>query len=1077
MSHYLRRLVCSAFLLNVSASSIFATNYIVNVGTDASVSTGGDGTSTTGDFRYVLNQILNEQAQSLSSPPHTITFTTPSVTLTALPPPINLFQADTIIIGNSGGSPTIIDGGSLYRPFFIRQGDVTLQNMTIQNGLAQGGSGGAVGGGGGMGAGGALFVDAATVNISNVTFSSNAASAGLVGGSSGFMGAGGGGGGLGGNANVVSGGGGYSGQGGPLGGGGGVADGSEGNLSPTLTGGGGGAIIGANGGNSASGDTGNGSPGGSVSGYVFGGGGGQGGDTSGNGGDGGGTTPGIGNASGCGGGGGYLGSAATGGAGGAGGIGGGGGAGIFGQPAPGGIGGDGGGGGGNEGNGGYCGGGGVINGTGGFGGGGGGLLGGNAGFGGGGGSSSSSSGSPGGNGGFGGGAGGGGGSTGGDPGTPGVGASVAYSTSIGGDGAAFGGAIFVNTGTVRFLGNVSTTGNSVTANTGNGAAVGTDLFAISGSSVTFSPASDETITVSGVIADDSPTSVPGGFTWQPGTGSGAAVSISGSGNVIFEGANTYIGDTTVSSGTLSINNQISGGVTVTSGGTLKGTGTIYGGGSISGTLSPGNSIGTLTFDTSDGNLTLESSSITNIEIDSTTSSQVLITGTGQIILGGTVHITQEVDSYSMNQKYPIVQGPYSGEFNSKVTGGLPGYAFHLSYLPPYVYLGFGASAISTSGLSGNALTLANYLNNNASSATLALLDSLGENALNNALDAISPSRNAFGTYITEETAFSLSILLSNHLNALHVSQGTPSKNNELLGLLVDASDTVKKPVKSNQRNKFSVWASGFGEYSHQSAKQQNPSFHYISGAALTGIDYFLDRNATLGGALGYAHTHFKSRENESHGNVNYYFASLYGNFMTGKFYFAPAIWGLFDQIHNIRNISFKGFSKTANAHIFAWQLLPHLEVGYDFAMNWGTIAPFTSADWAISWQRGYQEWGAAPFNAKQKANNSSMVRSETGLRFSENWEKDWGAFLLKEKLSYVFEKPYGTGVVTSSFAGTPGSFTVTAVNQNLNLGAFGLNFLAAMGKQKPVTLDLGYEGEFGVNYWSNQLMLTIKKDF
>ncbi|MCX6991420.1 MAG: hypothetical protein NTX49_10245 [Chlamydiae bacterium] len=87
-----------------------------------------------------------------------------------------------------------------------------------------------------------------------------------------------------------------------------------------------------------------------------------------------------------------------------------------------------------------------------------------------------------------------------------------------------------------------------------------------------------------------------------------------------------------------------------------------------------------------------------------------------------------------------------------------------------------------------------------------------------------------------------------------------------------------------------------------------------------------------------------------------------------------------------------------------------------------------------------------------------MMRSETGLKFSETWKKSWGAFMLKEKASYVFEKPFGTGTVNTFFVGTPSGFTVTAVNQNLNLGAIGMNFLVSVGEEKPIKVDLGLKG-------------------
>jgi hypothetical protein len=106
-----------------------------------------------------------------------------------------------------------------------------------------------------------------------------------------------------------------------------------------------------------------------------------------------------------------------------------------------------------------------------------------------------------------------------------------------------------------------------------------------------------------------------------------------------------------------------------------------------------------------------------------------------------------------------------------------------------------------------------------------------------------------------------------------------------------------------------------------------------------------------------------------------------------------------------------------------------------------------------------------------------MARSETGLKFCEKWNTCWGAVLLREKASYVFQKPFGTGTVNTALTGIPSSFTVTAVNQNLNLGVAAIDCLFAIGKKDPVSLDLGYEGEFGSHYWSNQLTLTLKKDF
>ncbi|MBY0530319.1 MAG: autotransporter domain-containing protein [Rhabdochlamydiaceae bacterium] len=570
-----------------------------------------------------------------------------------------------------------------------------------------------------------------------------------------------------------------------------------------------------------------------------------------------------------------------------------------------------------------------------------------------------------------------------------------------------------------------------------------------------------------------------------------ATNISGAGSIVKKGAGTltlsgtngYMGGTTVSAGRLSVNGQIAGGVTVNSGAILGGTGTIFGGGTILGTLSPGNSIGTITFDTSGGNLSLDSGSITTIEIDPTDASKIVIVGGGHVALDGTVNVVQQAGTYSLDQQYLILDGSYTGAFSPTVTGGLPGYDFKLLYDSNLIYLLFAkppspSYLIPTSQLSGNSSIIAHALNQNGSSSTLSLFKNLNESQLQSALMSVSPSRNALGTYTAQQTAFSLSGLVTDHIDGLSREEEVSSQEAFAANLVADASETFKTPKKNRKsKDKFSAWISGFAQYAHQKGKNQNPTFHYLSEALLSGLDYQGENRSLVGGALGYAHTHLNQDHKFGHASINYYFASLYGKIFKDKFYFSPALWGFFDENTNTRSISFPGFSKTAKANIFSWQLLPHLEVGYEGEFSWGKMIPFTSLDWAITWQRGYQEQGAGPFNAVSRAKNSSMMRSETGLKFCEKWQFTWGAFFLREKASYVFEKPFSTGTVNTAFVGTPGAFTVTAINQNLNLAAIGINFLIAIGKHKPVTIDLGYEGEFGSSYWTNELLLRIGKNF
>src|SRR5262245_56319397 len=185
-----------------------------------------------------------------------------TIALTAMLPPIFTTGSGSLIILGPGAANLTVSGGGTVRPFFIVQGTVGIANLTIANGLAQGGNG-VDGGGGGAGLGGGLLIDgtpgATSVTLTNVIFTGNQA----VGGNGGPNGsAGGGGGGAGGKGGVA--GAGFSGGGGFLAtavGGNGAAGTRGGGGGFTGAGGAGGANgnpIGGGGGTGATGSTGGG---------------------------------------------------------------------------------------------------------------------------------------------------------------------------------------------------------------------------------------------------------------------------------------------------------------------------------------------------------------------------------------------------------------------------------------------------------------------------------------------------------------------------------------------------------------------------------------------------------------------------------------------------------------------------------------------------------------------------------------------------------------------------------------------------------------------------------------------------
>ncbi len=125
-----------------------------------------------------------------------------TITLSASLPAV---QNNLVVNGNSNA----ISGANAWRIFFVNApGDtVQINSLTLEHGMAVGGAGGsgAGGGGGGAGLGGAIYLNAGSLAVSNVSFVGNAAQGGA--GTAGSSGGGGGGGGFffnGGNGGALS---------------------------------------------------------------------------------------------------------------------------------------------------------------------------------------------------------------------------------------------------------------------------------------------------------------------------------------------------------------------------------------------------------------------------------------------------------------------------------------------------------------------------------------------------------------------------------------------------------------------------------------------------------------------------------------------------------------------------------------------------------------------------------------------------------------------------------------------------------------------------------------------------------
>ena len=125
-------------------------------------------------------------------------------------------------------------------------------------------------------------------------------------------------------------------------------------------------------------------------------------------------------------------------------------------------------------------------------------------------------------------------------------------------------------------------------------------------------------------------------------------------------------------------------------------------------------------------------------------------------------------------------------------------------------------------------------------------------------------------------------------------------------------------------------------------------------------------------------------------------------------------------------------------------------------------------------ENSYSEKGAEFLSMKINGRTSSILRSEAGVRFYQEWVGEWGSCILKETLAYINKQPFSVGAMTAAVVGAPATFTVSSFRHNQSLIAPGIEFLY---RKKNTMLSLGYDGEFGSGYTSNEVQLRFGEYF
>lgn len=551
---------------------------------------------------------------------------------------------------------------------------------------------------------------------------------------------------------------------------------------------------------------------------------------------------------------------------------------------------------------------------------------------------------------------------------------------------------------------------------------------------------------------------------------GGSLTKIGTGTLTLTGANTYTGNTIINGGTLIVDGSIVSPFTfVNPGGTLGGHGFIGGSVINNGTVSPGNSPGTLTIH---GNYSQTSVGNLLIQIGSPNVFDRLVVG-GSASLNGTL-VVEQLDSAKLKkgQKFDFLTagGGVSGTFSDLElldTGKLMRYK--VVYGSNDVFLEtFVAPFTSIPGLTPNQASLAAALDKGGSARLINFLANEPISKLPGDLDKLSPEEytSMFNLVTSFDNTQSLNI--QEHNSSLRSGTGGFSAGGLALnGFAVNYNGPISfrtgaagpngndgKGSKEVQpvipaENRWGAFLMGTGEWVGVQDDYNARGYDIANGGFTLGIDYKLCSHAAVGLMAGYVGTAVDTNDGGrvfANGGKLGLYATVFQNRQpaapapTGLskdsskeskevvapaevdpgFYADIAVVGGYTS-YDVRRSALNG---TARGDTDGGDLNVLFGAGYEFKRGGFTFGPTASFNYTYVGTGSFSESGSlAPLHFGSQGQES--IKTAFGLKASYDWK--CGGLLIRPELRAAWQHEYGdaTYAIDSSFAnGGAGNFTV-----------------------------------------------------
>ena len=289
------------------------------------------------------------------------------------------------------------------------------------------------------------------------------------------------------------------------------------------------------------------------------------------------------------------------------------------------------------------------------------------------------------------------------------------------------------------------------------------------------------------------------------------------------------------------------------------------------------------------------------------------------------------------------------------------------------------------------------------------------------------------------------------------------------------------------------WIKGFGYVGNQGPQGTLPGYNSSIAGAMVAYDApitslrdeSLGLETRVGVGIGYARSQIDGSPigtGSSNTNFNTYQATAYISQERGPWFVDGAASFGWNDYSGTRNISFPGFSQTANAGYGGQDYTAFATTGYHFRTQGFSITPIASLQYTHVNLGSYTETGAGDVNLKVHAQSYDFVQSGLGVKVARPFAyHDDGTVVPEVHLKWLHElyNPTLKNTATFTAAGaTP--FITPGFNQSddtYNIGA-GFTFLSCACSARTWALEAVYNYYWTRNnYSANEGMVKFTYRF